>query len=90
VHPFRTTHRSFDAVVRERMVTIAREAQRETGFARTESSAVPPVALVQSGAHLEWRERQARQQRYEALVCEQLGAMWIDEVPRLHEKIRRR
>ena len=87
MHPFRTTHRSFDAVVRERMVTIAREAQRETGFARNEPSA---VALVQSGAHLEWRERQARQQRYEALVCEQLGAMWIDEVPRLHERIRRR
>jgi hypothetical protein len=48
------------------------------------------VTNVPPREHLEWREQQARRQRYEAMVCEQLGAMWIDEVPRLHERIRRR
>lgn len=69
------------------MLTIAREARLESGFVRPDPAS---TTTTPSAAHAEWRQRQARQQRYEAMVCEQLGAMWIDEVPRLQERIHRR
>ena len=85
--PARPAYRSFDAVVRERMVTIARETRRQTGYARPDPTGAASLPLA---AHQEWRERQACQQRYEALVCERLAELWLDAVPRVQERIRRR
>jgi hypothetical protein len=78
--PFPT--RPFDALVRERAVAIRNEAARQTGFVRA-AAGVP-------SARGQWREQQARQQRYEALVCESLAELWLEGVPQVRERGRRR
>lgn len=77
--------RSFETVVRERAVTIAHETERATGFRRI----APPAPLLPPTRERTWREQQARQQRYEAMVCERLGQLWADAVPQMRERGRR-
>ena len=82
----RTVARSFEAVVRERAVTIAHEAERLTGF----QPLAPAAPLLPPSAQRTWREQQARQQRYESMVCERLAELWVDAVPLMRERTRRR
>jgi hypothetical protein len=83
--PSHRSPRSFDAVVRERAVAIRHEAARRTGFACGDASGVRAAPNRRE----DWRERQARQQRYEALVCEELAAFWVEGVPQIRERVRR-
>jgi hypothetical protein len=82
--PLPAPRRTFDALVRERAVAIRLDAAQQTGFARTAGVTMPP------SARREWREQQARQQRYEALVCESLAELWLEGVPQVRERARRR
>jgi hypothetical protein len=75
--------RPFDALVRERAAVIRLEAAQQSGFVRAANVAGPR-------ARRDWREQQARQQRYEALVCESLAELWLEEVPQVREHGRRR
>ena len=79
--PFPT--RPFDSLVRERAAAIRDEAAKQTGFVRVQAAgvAVPPRG--------QWREQQARQQRYESLVCESLAELWLEGVPQVRERGRR-
>ncbi|MDB5093437.1 MAG: hypothetical protein JWO85_1538 [Candidatus Eremiobacteraeota bacterium] len=80
--PFPT--RPFDSLVRERAVVIRNEAAQQTGFVRVQATGVPVPS-----ARGQWREQQARQQRYEALVCESLAELWLEGVPQVRERARR-
>jgi len=81
--PLPAPQRPFDALVRERAAAIRHEAARQTGFVRTAAVTMP------SSARRDWRDQQARQQRYEALVCESLAELWLEEVPHVRERGRR-
>ncbi len=78
--------RPFAALVRERAVAIRHEAARQTGFVRAEAAGMPVLPYPRG----DWREQQARQQRYEALVCESLAELWLEGVPQVRERVRRR
>jgi hypothetical protein len=80
--PLPAPQRPFDALVRERAAAIRHEAAQQTGFVRTADVTMP-------SARRDWREQQARQQRYEALVCESLAELWLEEVPQVREHGRR-
>jgi hypothetical protein len=82
--PLLSARRTFDALVRERAAVIRLEAAQQTGFVRA------PGVTMPSSARRDWRDQQARQQRYESLVCESLADLWLEGVPQVRERARRR
>jgi hypothetical protein len=83
--PLPFPNRPLDSLVRERAVAIRNDAAQQTGFVRVQATGVPAAS-----ARGQWREQQARQQRYEALVCESLAELWLEGVPQVRERARRR